>query len=89
MFVSLSQGYKQITLLGQNVNSYNGKDEAGKEVTFAKLLSDIDSLSGKFRVRFMTSHPKDLSSEVIDVIAASEHICHGIHCQYSLEAIIC
>ena len=75
----LSQGYKQITLLGQNVNSYNGKDEAGKEVTFAKLLSDIDSLSGKFRVRFMTSHPKDLSSEVIDVIAKSEHICHGIH----------
>ena len=75
----IKNGYKQITLLGQNVNSFKGKDENGNEINFAKLLSDIDSLDGKFRIRFMTSHPKDLSSEVIDVIANSKHICHGIH----------
>ncbi len=75
----LDEGYKQITLLGQNVNSYAGLDENGNKVSFSKLLADIDALEGKFRVRFMTSHPKDLSSEAIDVIAKSKHICHGIH----------
>lgn len=75
----LAEGYRQITLLGQNVNSYCGKDENGEVVSFAKLLADIDALDGKFRIRFMTSHPRDLSSEVIDVIAASKHICNGIH----------
>lgn len=75
----LKLGYKQITLLGQNVNSYEGLDENGNKVSFAKLLSDVDSFDGKYRVRFMTSHPKDLSSEAIDVIAKSKHICHGIH----------
>lgn len=75
----ISEGYKQITLLGQNVNSYKGLDEFGNEVNFAKLLLDIDELAGDFRIRFMTSHPKDLSSEVIDVIAGSKHICHAIH----------
>lgn len=75
----LKDGYKQITLLGQNVNSYAGKDKDGNPVTFAKLLSDLDAFDYKFRLRFMTSHPKDLSSEVIDVISKSKHICHGIH----------
>lgn len=75
----LSEGYKQITLLGQNVNSYKGVDENGNTVNFAKLLSDVDAFDGKYRVRFMTSHPKDLSSETIAVIAKSKHICHGIH----------
>jgi len=76
----LSEGYKQITLLGQNVNSYRGKDKDGNEVSFAKLLADVDSFDEyKYRVRFMTSHPRDLSSETIDVIAKSKHICHGIH----------
>ena len=75
----LKEGYKQITLLGQNVNSYRGKDENGNEISFDKLLADIDKFDYKFRLRFMTSHPKDLSSEVIDVIANSKHICHGIH----------
>lgn len=75
----LKEGYKQITLLGQNVNSYAGKNEKGETVSFAKLLRDIDALDYKFRLRFMTSHPKDLSSEVIETIAASKHICHGIH----------
>lgn len=75
----VADGYKQITLLGQNVNSYSGVDENGVQVSFAKLLQDIDSIDGEFRLRFMTSHPKDLSSEVIEVIASSKHICHGIH----------
>jgi len=75
----LKDGYKQITLLGQNVNSYAGKDENGETVTFAQLLKLIDEFDYKFRLRFMTSHPKDLSSEVIETIAASKHICHGIH----------
>ena len=75
----LKKGYKQITLLGQNVNSYKGLDEFGNESNFAKLLSKIDALDYDFWLRFMTSHPKDLSSEVIDVIASSNHICHGIH----------
>ena len=75
----LQAGYKQITLLGQNVNSYAGLDENGNTVSFAKLLKDIDGFEGRYRVRFMTSHPKDLSSEAIDVIAGSKHICHGIH----------
>ncbi|MBP3581333.1 MAG: tRNA (N6-isopentenyl adenosine(37)-C2)-methylthiotransferase MiaB, partial [Clostridia bacterium] len=75
----LSEGYKQITLLGQNVNSYSGVDENGNPASFAKLLADIDAMDFDFRLRFMTSHPKDLSSEVIDVIAGSKHICHGIH----------
>ncbi len=75
----LKQGYKQITLLGQNVNSYKGVARNGKEVSFAKLLSDLDELNYEYRLRFMTSHPKDLSSDVIDVIANSKHICHGIH----------
>ena len=75
----LKEGYKQITLLGQNVNSYKGLDENGVEISFAKLLKDIDALDYEFRLRFMTSHPKDLSSEVIDAIAGSKHVCHGIH----------
>ena len=75
----LKEGYKQITLLGQNVNSYKGYSATGEEIGFARLLQDIDSFNYEFRLRFMTSHPKDLSSEVIDVIAKSKHICHGIH----------
>ena len=75
----LEEGYKQITLLGQNVNSYKSVDENGNDIGFAELLAEIDKFDFKFRLRFMTSHPKDLSSEVIDVIASSKHICHGIH----------
>lgn len=73
----LNDGYKEITLLGQNVNSY-GKDLANGE-NFAMLLNEIGKLQGKFRLRFMTSHPKDLSQEVIDAIAAHPNICDNIH----------
>lgn len=74
----LSNGYKQITLLGQNVNSY-GNDVEDKNVTFANLLREIDKFDYKFRLRFMTSHPKDISPEVVDVIKNSTHICHYLH----------
>lgn len=74
----LKQGYKQITLLGQNVNSY-GNDIQSSEVNFAALLAKLDKLPYKYRLRFMTSHPKDLSEEVIKTIAESKNICHYLH----------
>ena len=74
----VNNGYKQITLLGQNVNSY-GNDVDDENVSFAELLKHIDSIPGEFRIRFMTSHPKDLSSEVVDVIKNGTHISHYIH----------
>jgi len=74
----VDEGYKEITLLGQNVNSY-GNDVADKTVNFANLLQKVDEIEGDFRVRFMTSHPKDLSDEVISVMAHSKHICHNLH----------
>lgn len=73
----LDEGYKEITLLGQNVNSYGHDLQNGE--TFATLLHEIAKFEGKFRLRFMTSHPKDLSAEVIDAIAAHANICNNIH----------
>lgn len=69
-------GFQEITLLGQNVNSY-GKDH--KRADFAELLKMVDEVPGIRRVRFMTSHPKDLSDKVIDVIQNGKHICEHIH----------
>ena len=69
-------GMKEIMLLGQNVNSY-GLDVEG-EMSFAQLLEKLDEV-GIERIRFMTSHPKDISDELIDVIAKSKHICHALH----------
>lgn len=74
----VAEGYKEITLLGQNVNSY-GKDFVDNNINFAKLLDEIGKMEGKFRVRFMTSHPKDLSPQVVDVIAKYDNICNNIH----------
>ena len=73
----LAEGYKEITLLGQNVDSYGSDLKDG--TNFAALLREIDRLSGKFRLRFMTSHPKDFDKEVVDIIAHSDHICHNVH----------
>ena len=67
------EGVKEIMLLGQNVNSY-----AGGGIDFAELLRRVDDI-GIERVRFMTSHPKDLSDRLIDVMANSKHICHQLH----------
>ena len=69
----VSEGYKEITLLGQNVNSYKG------ELTFPQLLKEIADIDGKFRLRFMTSHPKDFSLELIEVMAQNPKICHCLH----------
>lgn len=68
-----TEGIKEIMLLGQNVNSY-----AGGGIDFAELLRRVDDI-GIERVRFMTSHPKDLSDRLIDVMANSKHICHQLH----------
>ena len=75
----LDQGYQEITLLGQNVNSYGSNLQNGEN--FAKLLEEIAKLDDytKHRVRFMTSHPKDLSPDVVDIIAGSKSICNNIH----------
>lgn len=72
----VKQGYKEITLLGQNVNSYgNGTDE----ITFPELLKKIASIEGKFRLRFMTSHPKDFSEELAKVMVENPKICRNLH----------
>ena len=73
----IEKGYKEITLLGQNVNSY-GKNLEPK-ISFSQLLREIDAIEGEYRLRFMTSHPKDCTFELIDTIAESRHICHHIH----------
>ena len=73
-----SKNYKTITLLGQNVNSY-GSDFGADNINFAKLLQELCRIEGDFRLRFLTSHPKDLSDEVIDVIANNYKISKNIH----------
>ena len=70
----VEQGYKEVTLLGQNVNSYKDGD-----VNFAELMRRVASVSPLLRIRFSTSHPKDLSDELIAVMAAYPNICRSIH----------
>ena len=86
-------GYKEVNLLGQNVDSYLWKEcregaaegvsagdaEEGEVVNFARLLEMVAAISPELRVRFSTSHPKDISDEVISTIAAHENICRHIH----------
>ena len=73
----VGEGYKDITLLGQNVNSY-GKT-LSENINFAQLLKCVDNISGDYWLRFMTSHPKDATKELIDVMAQGQHICHHLH----------
>ncbi len=73
----IEAGYKEITLLGQNVNSYGkGLDE---DISFSQLLRKIDEIPGDYILRFMTSHPKDCTHELIDTIASSKHISKHLH----------
>ncbi len=72
----VSLGYKEVTLLGQNVNSY-GKENG--EIGFPKLLRKLNELEGDFRIRFMTSHPKDATHELIDAIADCDKVCKHLH----------
>jgi len=69
----VQQGYREVTLLGQNVNSYSGG------ISFPKLLEQINSIDGLYRIRFVTSHPKDLSDELIDAMATLDKVCEHIH----------
>lgn len=74
---AVRDGYKEFTLLGQNVNSY-GKD-FGEEEAFAKLLRRVDRIPGVERIHYMTSHPRDMSEEVVKAVAECEHICENFH----------
>ena len=75
-----SRGFKEITLLGQNVDSYYWIDEANDEtITFAKLLENVALVSPQLRVRFSTSHPKDITEDVLHTIAKYANICKYIH----------
>ena len=73
----VADGVTEVMLLGQNVNSYGKNLE--EPMTFAQLLQEIEKIEGLERIRFMTSHPKDLSDELIDVMAHSKKICKHLH----------
>lgn len=73
----LKAGVRDITLLGQNVNSYGKTLE--EDINFAGLLRKINDLDGDFRIRFMTSHPKDCTVELLETMASCEKVCHQLH----------
>lgn len=73
----VAEGYKEITLLGQNVNSYGSDGSTG--MTFAELLDAVASIDGDFRLRFMTSHPKDFNEDVVLVMKKHRKICRLVH----------
>lgn len=73
----VADGAREITLLGQNVNSYGIRDE--HEISFAELLHKIDAIDGLQRLRFATSHPKDMTDELIDCFGTLDKLCHHIH----------
>jgi tRNA-2-methylthio-N6-dimethylallyladenosine synthase len=74
----VNSGYKEINLLGQNVNSY-GNDLNDENINFPNLIKKIIQIDGDFWVRFVTSHPKDLSDELINTMKSSDKICHHLH----------
>ncbi len=73
----VEEGYREITLLGQNVNSYNSDGQGG--MSFARLLEQVAQIEGEFRLRFMTSHPKDFNEEVAEIMAKYPKICPLLH----------
>ena len=79
----IKKGYKAITLVGQNVNSYRSefriKKQKSKQINFPTLLKIINSIPGDFWIWFVTSHPKDMSDELINAIAKCKKVCHYIH----------
>jgi tRNA-2-methylthio-N6-dimethylallyladenosine synthase len=74
-----AKGFKEVTLLGQNVNSYNYIDADGNATNFAALLAMVAEAAPNMRVRFTTSHPKDMSDEIIATIARYPNVCNHIH----------
>ena len=75
----VAKGYKEITLLGQNVNSYRFEAEDGSVITFPHLLRTVAQAARGVRIRFTTSHPKDMSDETLHVIAEEPNVCRHIH----------
>lgn len=84
----IKKGYKEITLLGQNVNSYNGelkiknkklKISESQTLNFSDLLRKVDKIPGDFWIRFMTSHPKDMSDELIETVTSLSKVCESVH----------
>ena len=73
----VADGVTEVMLLGQNVNSYGKTLE--NPITFAQLLQQVEEIEGLKRIRFMTSHPKDLSDELIEIMARSKKVCHHLH----------
>lgn len=74
-----NKGYKEVTLLGQNVDSYNWKPAVGEGCDFPKLLEMVARISPELRVRFATNHPKDISDDLIGTMARYDNICNHIH----------
>lgn len=74
-----AKGFKEVILLGQNVNSYNYVNSDGSVVDFARLLEIVADAAPEMRVRFTTSHPKDMSDEIIAMMASKENVCKHIH----------
>ena len=72
-------GYREVTLLGQNVNSYKWEDVTGSKISFAELLAMVAHINPLLRVRFSTSHPKDIDNSVLHAIAKHDNICKHIH----------
>ena len=72
---AVGKGYREIMLLGQNVNSY----DSGGEMSFARLLHEINDIPGEFIIRFMTSHPKDCTRELLDTMASCEKVAEHLH----------
>lgn len=82
----IKKGYKSITLLGQNVNSYESRVKSQKSIkqkeriiTFSQLLEKINSIPGKFWISFVSSHPKDMSADLIEAIAKCKKVCEWVH----------
>ena len=78
---ALSEGFKEITLLGQNVDSYAGVDKDGNKINLSGLLKAINSVDeyGKFRIRFVTSYPTDITEELIDTVIECDKVCEYFH----------
>ncbi len=75
----VARGFKEIILLGQNVNSYNFEVSDGNHITFSELLRQVARRAPQTRIRFTTSHPKDMSDETLHVIAEEPNVCRSIH----------
>ena len=74
----IKEGFKEITLLGQNVDSY-GKDLKDKNITLANLLRDLNKLDGEFRIRFVTSYPSDITDDLINAVEECDKVCKYFH----------